>query len=185
MKSWRKLAQRDILRHPRLHVVEDEVELPSGSKIQYLRFVDDKDYVTTIAREPGQPGKFAMVFDYSYPNDVRLLQFSEGLIDAGETPAEAAERELLEEMGIRAKKFITIGWNLSHHRRSTAKNFIIVAEGLTETGQTQHEAEEAGMQSYWLNEAEITQKIARGEIVQKNSLAAWAIYQAWRARQNS
>ena len=37
IQKWRKISSRHILDHPRMQLVEDEVELPSGKKIQYLR----------------------------------------------------------------------------------------------------------------------------------------------------
>ncbi|HSE29545.1 MAG TPA: NUDIX hydrolase [Candidatus Saccharimonadales bacterium] len=173
--SWIKIDEHVVLNHPRMHLVEHTVKLPDGTEIDYLLEVNRKDYVTTIARHKG---KFAMIRDYSYPNDARLLQFSEGWIDEGESSEQAASRELKEETGLRAAKVREIGTNLHDHRRSTASSHVMLAENIEDTGTANLESTEHGIETVYLTEAEIWKKIASGEIVQKNTLAAWAIYVA-------
>ncbi|HSX28475.1 MAG TPA: NUDIX hydrolase [Candidatus Saccharimonadales bacterium] len=173
--SWTKIGEHEVLDHPRMHLVEHAVELPDGTATDYLLEINRKDYVTTIAR---YAGKFAMIRDYSYPNDVRLLQFSEGWIDEGESPEQAAVRELKEETGLRAGKIRELGTNLHDHRRSTASAHVMLAENIEDTGEARPESTEHGVEMVLLTEAEIWKKIASGEIIQKNALAAWAIYAA-------
>jgi 8-oxo-dGTP pyrophosphatase MutT (NUDIX family) len=173
--DWHKISQRKVLSHPRLSVVEDEVVLPDGSTTHYLRFANEKDYVTVIAKDDEL---IALVTDYSYPNSSMLLQFPEGTIDNGESPEMAAKRELKEETGLLAESFKQIGHNLGHHRRSTNMDFIMFTEKILERGSQQLEVEEAGTGLLWFNSGEIRHKIASGEIIQKNTLAAWAIYEA-------
>lgn len=175
--GWEKVEQKEILNHPRMHLVEDRVILPNGKTTGYLREVGKKDYVTIVARHVG---KFVLVLDYSYPNDRRLLQFSEGEIDDGETPERTAVRELEEETGLRATKVTRLGRNLHNHRRNTNSNYVMLAEDedVEDTGETHHGASEYGMETVLLTEAEVWDKMASGDIIQKNTLAAWAVYQA-------
>jgi hypothetical protein len=60
MVHWKFKKGYEILSHPRLHAVEDEVELPNGSTTRYLRFVDDRDYVTVIAKKGNH---IVMIYD--------------------------------------------------------------------------------------------------------------------------
>ena len=47
-----------------------------------------------------EPDKIVMIRQYRYPLDDYLYELPAGLIDAGETPAEAAVREMKEETGM-------------------------------------------------------------------------------------
>jgi 8-oxo-dGTP pyrophosphatase MutT (NUDIX family) len=174
MVHWRFKERHEVFSHPRLHAVEDEVELPDGTTIRYLRFIDERDYVTVIAKKDNL---IVMIRDYSYPNDEMLLQFPEGLLDPDESPTVAAVRELEEETGFSAGRVQIIGRNLAHHRRSTAKNIVLTATELLKK-KTHLESEEAGTETVFMTEAEIDDSIANGTIIQKNALAAWAIYSA-------
>jgi len=73
-------GQRDVVRH-------------TGSVV--IAAVDDN------GREP----KVLLVRQYRYPADQYLWELPAGRIDAGEQTLPAAKRELLEETGIRAKKW--------------------------------------------------------------------------------
>lgn len=47
---WKKLSSKTVFEHPRLTLIEDEVELPSGKKTTYLlRKPDDGDAEEVIA----------------------------------------------------------------------------------------------------------------------------------------
>jgi ADP-ribose pyrophosphatase len=174
--NWKKIGESKVLDHPRMHLVEDDVVLPNGEKTKYLREVDRPDYVTVIVRHAG---KIAMIYDYSYPNDQMLLQFPEGLPEEDETFEEGAARELEEETGLHTRRVKEIGQNLHNHRRNTNSNHVMLAEDIEDTGETHLEATEHGLETIWLTEEEIWQKIAAEGVIQKNTLAAWSIYQAW------
>jgi ADP-ribose pyrophosphatase len=173
MPYWEKISSRSVFDHPRMHIVEDEVMLPDGTKTQYLRETDRRSFVTIIAK---QAETILMVRDYSYPNDQMLLQFPEGVIDDGETPEYAAMRELQEETGFHTDTVEILGKAFNDHRRGTAEGFVCFAENTEDTGATHLEAEESYTETVHLSEAEIKDKIASGAIVQKNALTAWAIY---------
>lgn len=47
-----------------------------------------------------EPGKIVMIRQYRYPLDAYLYELPAGLVDGGETPAQAAIREMKEETGL-------------------------------------------------------------------------------------
>jgi ADP-ribose pyrophosphatase len=55
--------------------------------------------IMTILRHPSRPPATIIILQYRPPVDAICVEFPAGLIDAGETPEEAAERELKEETG--------------------------------------------------------------------------------------
>ncbi len=181
MAAWETLSSKVVFDHPRLSLAEDKVLLPDGKEIDYLRFEGYEDSILVIAEDKG---KILMVREYAYPIKQVLLQFPEGGVHGGEDILEAGGRELAEESTYQATELSIIGYNLTHHRRTTAKNHVALASGLSTAKDIAGDPEEIGIEPVWLTETEINQKIAVGEIIQKNTLAAWAIYQARKATQD-
>ncbi len=58
------------------------------------------DGVLVYAIDEDDPSRILMVHQYRYPADMYLYELPAGLIDAGETPEEAAAREIREETGM-------------------------------------------------------------------------------------
>lgn len=175
MGYWKKIQTKVLLEHPRVLVVEDDVLLPDGHQTQYLRYENLADYATVIAE---RDGKIAFVKEYSYPLDTFLLQFPEGSFEQEEGVTEAAKRELAEEAALQAQTYSIIGKSPAHHRRETAFQYVLLAQDVSETERKQGDAEEQGIETVWIDKKEVMQKIAGGEIVQKNALAAWSLYLA-------
>lgn len=172
---WKKLATQTVFEHPRLTVVEDNVELPNGKQTKYMRYEGLHDYVTIIALQNNQ---ILLISDYSYPHDEWLWQFPEGDTEAGETPVVSARRELQEEAGLDAATISELGFNYDHHRRTARKNYIFVATDLKEITGIDGDEEEHGIQTKWFDMMELNEMVASGKIRQKNTLAAWALFLA-------
>lgn len=87
-----------LFEHPRLTLVEDTVELPSGAEIQWLRFGDGPDIVMIICLDAR--GRVLMDRQYCHPPRRAVYEFPGGGAEIGESHAEAATRELMEEAGL-------------------------------------------------------------------------------------
>lgn len=170
---WKRLGTKTLFTHPRITIVEDEVVLPTGKTTEYVRYEGLNDYVTVIA-ERGD--KIVMVKEYSYPHNTWLYQFPEGNIETDEDPAVAAARELREEAGLTASDYKLLGTNLDHHRRTTVKNYIFLAKQVNDSTRAIGDEEEHGIETHWFTETEIKTMIKLGQIIQKNALAALALY---------
>lgn len=173
--SWKKLSSKVLLEHPRLLVVEDRVLLPNGKNTEYLTYSEAGDFVTIIAIR--ENGDIAVISEYSYPLDTNLQQFPEGKSDAGEAPKYTALRELAEEIGYTAGSLEIIGSVPKNHRRDTVYQHVLLATDLSKLDMTKdRDAEEIGLELSWMSQEEITQHIADGKIIQRNTLCAWALY---------
>ena len=175
IQKWRKISSRHILDHPRMQLVEDEVELPSGKKIQYLRQeYSGRGGVIVICRKGD---KILVQREYSYPVDEILWQFPGGKIEADETPEQAATRELAEESGIKAENAKCIGWFYPDNRRTNARLFVVECGYVTYDEKARPDDTEF-IESEWIENGQISQMIRRGEVRNYAMLAAWGMLQS-------
>lgn len=173
LMAWRKLSSKILFDHPRLLVEEDEVELPNGEKIHYLRYGYKGHGVVIIC----QNNKNEILFqkEYSYIPNKPILQFPMGRIEENEDIEEGAKRELLEETGLKANQLKLIGQYYQNHRRSRNTAYVFLATELEET-EANPEKEEGTVQVVWLDKDRIQKMIKSGEIIDSDTLSSLEIY---------
>jgi ADP-ribose pyrophosphatase len=170
---WKRLETKDLLKHPRLTVVEDSVELPSGQVVPYLRFDDESQSVCTVCVQDGQ---VLVAREYSYPPNEVLYQFPGGGVNQDEPPAKSAERELVEECGYAAGKLTELGWFYTNNRRTAQKMYVYLAENLTPTQKRGGDMEEDTTQE-WINIDTFRAMVTEGKIHNFSMLASWALWE--------
>lgn len=84
----------------------DTVELPSGSRAK-REIVEHRGAVAIVALDA--EGEVLLVRQYRKAAEGTLLEVPAGTLDAGEEPADCAQRELQEETGYRAGRMERIG----------------------------------------------------------------------------
>jgi len=177
IKKWKTQSEKVIFEHPRLVLIEDIVELPSGEMAQYLRFKHTHDVATVIAIN--QEGKILVQREYSHPPAEVLYQFPGGSVPIDEEVETGANRELMEECGLRGK-LQQIGDYYIENRRTDAKTYVFVATNLEEA-HLPSDAEEF-LEDEWLTEEEIDQLVQKREFKHAYALATWTLFKAWQAR---
>ena len=85
----------------------DLLQLPHGPKLSYT-VLDVKAHAAAILAKTKE-GKFIINKEYRHPTGKWLLSCPGGRIDPGESPLEAAKRELLEETGYGNGSFRLLG----------------------------------------------------------------------------
>jgi ADP-ribose pyrophosphatase len=171
LETWKTLDCKVLLDHPRMRVVEDTVQLPSGHLTSYVRLDSAPDAVTVVCI--GDAG-ILVQREYSHPPGEILLQFPGGKIEGDETPEQAAIRELREESGFTFSQCENLGWYYVSNRRSNAKMHVILAKEVTPTTKAGGDVEEE-IQSFWMPLGQLKEMIAGGEITNFSVLAAWAL----------
>ena len=97
MKPWKLLDSEFLVNAPWLKVAKEKCELPNGKVIDDFYTLWQPDWVLILART--KEGKWVMTEQYRHGTGKIALEFPAGIIDKGETPEEAAIRELQEECG--------------------------------------------------------------------------------------
>lgn len=97
MKPWKLLSSEYLVDAPWLKVAKETCELPNGKVIDDFYTLWQPDWVLILARTA--EGKWVMTEQYRHGTGKIALEFPAGIIDKGETPEQAALRELQEECG--------------------------------------------------------------------------------------
>lgn len=95
--KWETLSSEYLFRRPWLTARRDVVRLPNGTVYDEYYVLEYPTWINVIAITP--EGKFVMVKQYRHGLGIVATELCAGVAEPGETPLEAAQRELLEETG--------------------------------------------------------------------------------------
>lgn len=163
-RKWKVLKSENILKiGPWLSVRQETVELPSGKQIPTWFTLEFPNWISVIAIT--KDGKFVMEDQYRHGIGETRYEIVAGVIDPGETPLEAAKRELLEETGFGGGEwelFMTLSPNTSNHNNVS---YTFLATNVEKVSEQQQEATEDIHVDIFTKE-EVMELLQQGEIMQ-------------------
>lgn len=114
-------------------------------------YVDHTGAVAVLALDDDE--RVLLIRQYRHPVRARLWEIPAGLLDAaGESPLEAAKRELAEEADLRADDWSVLGEYYTTPGGSDEAIRVYLARGLSETPERfAREAEEADIEKRWVS----------------------------------
>jgi 8-oxo-dGTP pyrophosphatase MutT (NUDIX family) len=168
-----RLGSRVVYTNPWMTVREDHVRRPDGSTGIY-GVVDKPDFALIL---PRWAGGFWLVEQYRYPVGRRAWEFPQGSWGRGASGSstDLARQELAEETGLRAESMTHLGHLFEAYGFSTQGFDVYLAACLTE-GEHDRELTEQDMVHRAFTDAQITDMVFAGDIVDAPSLAALTLY---------
>ena len=173
MKKWEVIKSSVVHKNRYFSIVEEKFNTSGGGIGKYF-LMKLPDFVSVVAVEKG----FVYLVEMDrYALKRRILELPMGGIEEGETPLQAARRELREETGITAKRMQEIGCLESFKGRSDQRFNVFIAEELSFGEQELDEVErDSDVRLVKLKIAEVSELIRKGRITDAHTLASFQIF---------
>ena len=165
-EHWATAGAPDLLAQGAVtSFARDTITSPEGETL-VREFLRHPGSVIIIALD--DDGRIAVVHQYRHPVGMRLIEAPAGLLDVpGESPWEAAKRELAEEAGLGADDWRVLADFVSSPGISTEVARIYLARGLRQVGRPAGFAvhgEEVDMGLAWVNLDDVVAAVRAGEV---------------------
>ncbi len=142
-----------------IRVTTDEVRLPNGH-LAALEVVHHPGGAAAVALDAQR--RVCLLRQYRYVADGWLWELPAGKLEPNEPPLLTAQRELVEEAGVSARNWRSLGSYLSSPGIFTEVLHLFLATGL-EPAATAHERAEV-IEVHWVPFAEACERALSGEI---------------------
>jgi len=173
------LSSCEVYRNHWMRVREDEILRSNGERGIY-GVVEKHDAAIIL---PIEQGRVWLVEQFRYTIQERALELPQGGWEMEvENPEELARGELKEETGLEAAEMTRLGTLWIAYGYARQKQHVFLASGLTETGKAP-DAEEHVLAVNSVSIEEFEEMMRNGEIRDGCTLAAWGLYQLWKAKQ--
>lgn len=104
-QQWERLGSRVLLKH-RFNVIEDHLRTPVGKEMDYI-WLQGPDAAVVLAFT--DEGRVVVTKQYRHPLGRVIFDLPAGGVHTGESPEQAALRELAEETGYKAHTIQLLG----------------------------------------------------------------------------
>jgi 8-oxo-dGTP pyrophosphatase MutT (NUDIX family) len=141
MQAWRVLERRMILDRRWLRIEEQRIGLPNGGEIREFHRIESPDWAAVLALTTDS--KLVLVEQYRHGAERASRELPAGVVDAGETPLEAARRELLEETGFAAEHWRPLSSVFTEPARHTTRAHFFFATGARRLAEPRVDASES------------------------------------------
>ena len=102
-KNWKVLSSTYLVERPWATLRKDVCTMPNGTMVPEYYVLEYPNWVNVVGLT--ESGQFILVQQYRHGAGKEFLEIPGGVIDPGESPLEAAKREMLEETGYHFTQF--------------------------------------------------------------------------------
>ena len=147
MKPFPVKSSKIIIDEPYCKIEKQKVIFPDNTQGNW--FIHHKsDAVVVISQK--KSGEFLLQKTYKHGLGKEIFEFCAGMIDSGESPVQAAERELIEETGFEAKEWKPLGECVVNPTGSPMRYHFFLAQDLSENNSHKPDSAEQ-IEIFWKN----------------------------------
>lgn len=104
---WKKLSAERLATYKIFALERERYESPRTGAVLNATVLAMPDWVNIVATTPD--GAFVLIRQFRFGSELMTIEIPGGMIDAGEEPLLAAQRELREETGYVAERWTKLG----------------------------------------------------------------------------
>jgi 8-oxo-dGTP pyrophosphatase MutT (NUDIX family) len=169
-KPWQQVSSQTVLQDRWMTLRADVCELSDGHRIEPYYVIEERDWAHCLAVTPDN--RIILVRQYRHAAGVFCTELPGGVIDDGESPLQAVQRELHEETGYAADDWLALGSFYANPARQTNRVHLFVARDARLAGEPDPDpGEELVVLSVSVDE--VVGMIAAGEFSQGLHIASF------------
>lgn len=169
MSSARVLGRRQVHRGRVFRLEQEDVVLPGGREATF-----------DVMRHPGaaailpvdEEGRVLLIRQYRHALGREIWEIPAGTLEPGESPLACAQRELVEEAGVRAADFVDLGEFAPLAATSDEIIHLFLARDLAPAEQDLDE-DEVISEVRAVSLAELSSDVAGGGLIDPKAMVAW------------
>lgn len=175
--AWEEMERKELLKTAVLSVNETLSKGPDSSERKYI-VIDAPDWVIVV---PEIDGKFITVRQWRHGSKSLSIEFPGGVINKGESPVDAAKREMEEETGYKSENLVYLGCASPNPAIMSNKVHFFAAQDLKSTG-VRHLDEDEFVEYAQIPVEEVCSKIGSEEYPHALMMSALLRYKLWKEK---
>lgn len=162
MQTWKTLSSKVIHTTPWIKLIEDTVLTHTNKELTYTYLKLDNPSVFIVA--VNEAGQILLQQNYRYTLGKKLWEIPAGHVDSGESPLEAAKRELLEESGLTSESWESLGEMYMAVSVADVHQYIYLARNVRKTHENVDEDEPITNQ-HFKNQSDVQRMLVQHKII--------------------
>jgi ADP-ribose pyrophosphatase len=170
------VSSKEVYRSPVFRITEDEAVDGTGFRIKRAIIRHNGSAVMMAVDEKK---RVLLVRQYRLPAGQYMWELPAGKIDDGEKAAQAAKRELIEETGVRAKKWKKLAEFYPSPGYGQEKMTVFLATEISQ-GDAQP-MEDERIETRWFTKKELKEAIRKNDIIDAKTIVGYFYWNALKA----
>lgn len=162
-KMWEIRSSEYLLESKWINVRKDKVRMPKGVELDDFYILEYPDWINVVAIT--EEGDFVLERQYRHGTQTVEYEICAGVIEKGEDPLTAAQRELYEETGFGGGEWSLYCVTAPNPAAMTNRNYTFLAKGVKQIS-SQHLEKSEDIDVIVVSREEVKQILKDGKMMQ-------------------